>query len=66
MNRRIYRLEEIAHLVKGELFGDKDFKISNLSSLEQAQNHHICFVNGEKYLAQAEASEAGVYIVTLH
>ncbi|APU48681.1 UDP-3-O-(3-hydroxymyristoyl)glucosamine N-acyltransferase [Acinetobacter junii] len=64
MNRRIYRLEEIAHLVKGELFGDKDFKISNLSSLEQAQNHHICFVNGEKYLAQAEASEAGVYIVT--
>jgi UDP-3-O-[3-hydroxymyristoyl] glucosamine N-acyltransferase len=64
MNRRTYRLEEIAHLVKGELFGDKDFKISNLSSLEQAQNHHICFVNGEKYLAQAEASEAGVYIVT--
>ena len=64
MNRRNYRLEEIAHLIKGELFGDKDFKISNLASLEQAQNQHICFVNGDKYLAQAEASHAGVYIVT--
>ena len=64
MNRRTYRLEEIAHLVKGELFGDKDFKISNLASLEQAQYQHICFVNGEKYLTQAEASQAGVYIVT--
>ena len=64
MNRRNYRLEEIAHLIKGDLFGDKDFKISNLASLEQAQNQHICFVNGDKYLAQAEASHAGVYIVT--
>lgn len=64
MNRRHYRLEEIAHLVKGELFGDKDFKISHLASLEQAQNQHICFVNGDKYLAQAEKSHAGVYIVT--
>ncbi|ESK56384.1 MAG: UDP-3-O-(3-hydroxymyristoyl)glucosamine N-acyltransferase [Moraxellaceae bacterium] len=66
MNRHGYRLEEIAHLVKGELFGDKDFKISNLASLEQAQNQHICFVNGDKYLAQAEASHAGVFIVTQH
>jgi UDP-3-O-[3-hydroxymyristoyl] glucosamine N-acyltransferase len=64
MNRRSYRLEEIAHLVKGEYFGEKDFQISNLASLEQAQNQHICFVNGDKYLAQAEASHAGVYIVT--
>jgi len=64
MNRRSYSLEEIAHLVKGGLFGDKDFKISNLASLEQAQNQHICFVNGDKYLAQAEKSHAGVYIVT--
>lgn len=64
MNRRSYRLEEIAHLVKGEYFGQKDFQIHNLASLEHAQNYHICFVNGEKYLAQAEASQAGVYIVT--
>ncbi|RZF54693.1 UDP-3-O-(3-hydroxymyristoyl)glucosamine N-acyltransferase [Acinetobacter halotolerans] len=64
MNRRSYRLEELAHLVQGEYFGEKDFQISNLASLELAQNQHICFVNGEKYLAQAEASDAGVYIVT--
>ena len=64
MNRRSYRLEEIAHLVKGEYFGEKDFQIFNLASLEQAQNQHICFVNGDKYLSQAEASQAGAYIVT--
>ncbi|EOR07496.1 UDP-3-O-(3-hydroxymyristoyl)glucosamine N-acyltransferase [Acinetobacter genomosp. 15BJ] len=64
MNRRTYRLEEIAHLVKGEYFGEKNFQISNLASLEHAEKQHICFVNGEKYLAAAEASHAGVYIVT--
>ncbi|CAM4156072.1 UDP-3-O-(3-hydroxymyristoyl)glucosamine N-acyltransferase [Acinetobacter dispersus] len=64
MNRRTYRLEEIAHLVKGELFGEKDFQISNLASFESAQKQHICFVNNEKYLAQAKASHAGAYIVT--
>lgn len=64
MNRRSYRLEEIAHLVKGEYFGAQDFQISGLASLEQAQENQISFVNGEKYLAQAEASHAGAYIVT--
>ncbi|MEB6676019.1 UDP-3-O-(3-hydroxymyristoyl)glucosamine N-acyltransferase [Acinetobacter haemolyticus] len=64
MNRRSYRLEEIAHLVQGEFFGEKDFEIFNLASLEQAQSQHISFVNGDKYLAQAESSLAGVYIVT--
>ncbi|KHF77730.1 MULTISPECIES: UDP-3-O-(3-hydroxymyristoyl)glucosamine N-acyltransferase [Acinetobacter] len=64
MNRRTYRLEEIAHLVKGEYFGAQDFQISGLASLEHAQENQICFVNGDKYLAQAEASHAGVYIVT--
>ena len=63
MNRRSYRLEEIAHLVQGEFLGEKDFEIFNLASLEQAQSQHISFVNGDKYLAQAESSLAGVYIV---
>ena len=64
MNRRSYRLEEIAHLVKGELFGEKALQVCNLASLENAQHDHICFVNGDKYLTQAELSHAGAYIVT--
>lgn len=64
MNRRSYRLEEIAHLVKGELFGEKILHVCNLASLENAQQDHISFVNGDKYLAQAELSHAGAYIVT--
>lgn len=64
MNRRSYRLEEIAHLVKGELFGEKALQVCNLASLENAQHDHICFVNSDKYLTQAELSHAGAYIVT--
>ncbi|WP_038344204.1 UDP-3-O-(3-hydroxymyristoyl)glucosamine N-acyltransferase [Acinetobacter sp. A47] len=64
MNRRSYRLDEIAHLVKGEYFGEKDVLVSSLASLEHAQENQISFVNGEKYLAQAESSQAGAYIVT--
>ncbi len=64
MNRSTYCLEEIARLVKGEYFGDKKVQVSNLASLQQAESQHICFVNGDKYLEQAEQSRAGVYIVT--
>ena len=64
MNQQLYSLEKLAHLVQGELFGQKDLQIANLASLDQAQQQHICFVNGDKYVEQAENSLAGAYIVT--
>ena len=58
-----YRLDELAHLVKGELIGEC-LQFSNLASLENAEVNHLTFVNGEKHLDQAKVSRAGAYIVT--
>lgn len=59
-----YRLDELARLVQGELIGEGNLQFSNLASLENANSNHITFVNGEKYLEQAKASQAGAFIVT--
>ena len=64
MNITHYSLETLAHLVQGELFGDKHLSLSGLASLEQAQSHHISFVNAEKYIEAANQSKAGALIVT--
>ena len=58
-----YRLDELAHLVKGEL-SEGSLQFSNLASLENAEVNHLTFVNGEKHLDQAKVSRAGAYIVT--
>ena len=57
-------LDELAQLVQGELIGQSDLVLNGLASLEQAQSKHISFVNGEKYLQEAQASQAGALIVT--
>ena len=59
-----YRLDELAHLVQGELIGEGSLQLSNLASLEKANSNHITFINGEKYLEQAKMSNAGAFIVT--
>ncbi len=64
MNANTYTLQQLAHLVQGELFGEDDLQISGLSSLEKALSHHIVFVNAEKYIDAAQHSQAGAYIVT--
>lgn len=64
MNQFSQKLEQLAHLVQGELVGQPDVVVCGLSSLEHANEKQISFVNGEKYLAQASASQAGTLIIT--
>lgn len=64
MKQQHYRLEELAHLVQGQLVGQPQFELQGLASLENAQNNQIAFVNGHKYLEQARSSKAGVLITT--
>ena len=59
-----FYLDELAQLVQGELIGQPKLKLVALASLGQAQAQHISFVNGEKYLQEAQASKAGALIVT--
>lgn len=58
-----FSLAEIAQHIQGTVYGDSDKIIQRLCSLEQAQENDISFVNGAKYLSQAQNSRAGVLIV---
>ncbi len=58
-----FNLVDISRHVQGIVHGDSVFKVEKLQSLENATASDISFVNGEKYLAQAKASNAGVLIV---
>ena len=57
-----YRLDELAHLVKGELI-EGSLQFSNLASLENAEVNHLTFVNGEKHLDQAKVSRAALTLL---
>ncbi|SPL69005.1 UDP-3-O-(3-hydroxymyristoyl)glucosamine N-acyltransferase [Acinetobacter stercoris] len=59
-----YKLEELAQLVQGELIGQSDLILKGLASLEKADVDYISFVNGEKYIQDAQLSKAGALIVT--
>ena len=64
MNSTQLRLEDLARLVQGECVGQTDLMLSGLASLDHAASHHLAFVNADKYLEQAEATQAGALIVT--
>lgn len=59
-----FHLDKLAQLVQGESIGQSHLSIDGLASLSQAQSHQIAFVNGEKYLQEAQSSQAGALIVT--
>lgn len=50
--------------IQGTVYGDVQYEVEQLKSLEQATIKDISFVNGAKYLEQALASKAGVLIVS--
>ena len=64
MNPKQLRLEDLARLVQGECVGQSDLILRGLASLDQAAAHHLAFVNADKYVEQAQQSQAGALIVT--
>lgn len=58
-----YSVTDLARHVQATVHGDSQFLIKTLASLESATSQDISFVNGEKYLAEAKASQASVLIV---
>jgi UDP-3-O-[3-hydroxymyristoyl] glucosamine N-acyltransferase len=63
MKSNQFHLDQLAQLVQGELIG-QNHRVDGLASLPEAKSHQISFVNGEKYLHEAQASKAGALIVT--
>ncbi|ANF81655.1 UDP-3-O-(3-hydroxymyristoyl)glucosamine N-acyltransferase [Acinetobacter sp. NCu2D-2] len=64
MNHQKLQLADLARLVQGECIGQADMQLRGLASLEHAISEDLAFVNADKYLEQAEQSQAGALIVT--
>jgi len=58
-----HTLESLASRVEGELRGDPGLIIQGVSDLKTAQAGHISFLGNPKYLAQAQATQAGAILV---
>jgi UDP-3-O-[3-hydroxymyristoyl] glucosamine N-acyltransferase len=56
-------LFEIAELLDGEAFGDKNFRISALSPIDNILPGTLVFAEGKDNIKLAEASEAGAMLV---
>lgn len=59
-----FSAQQIAALLGGELYGNKDAKVSDVASVESAQAHHLSFITEEKYLPYLATTQAGVVLVT--
>lgn len=62
-NEQTYTLGEIVARFGGELIGDPDVRISQVASLETAQQLHISFVTGKRFFKQLDATRAAAVIV---
>ncbi|MDO4222755.1 MAG: UDP-3-O-(3-hydroxymyristoyl)glucosamine N-acyltransferase [Acinetobacter sp.] len=60
----MYSLADLAPMIQAKIVGSASFQIEKLASLAQATPSQLSFVNGEKYVEQAQASQAGALIVT--
>ena len=64
MNHQQLQLADLARLVQGECIGQTDLRLSALASLEHATSQDLAFVNADKYVEQANQSQAAALIVT--
>ncbi len=61
MNHQQLQLADLARLVQGECVGQADLRLSALASLEHATSQDLAFVNADKYVEQANQSQAKKY-----
>ena len=57
-------VQELAEIVGGRVFGDKETQIERIGNLDQADQQEVAYVESEKFLAAARESKAGCLIVT--
>ena len=58
-----YKISEIAHLLGGEIEGDKDLEFSGLAPFFQAQEDELTFAADEKFLKQIMDTKAAAVVV---
>jgi UDP-3-O-[3-hydroxymyristoyl] glucosamine N-acyltransferase len=63
MQRKSYRLEDIVARFGGNILGNAEVLISQISTLDSAQAHQIAFLANTRYRAQLDATQAGAVIL---
>jgi len=58
-----YTLDTIAGIVKGELIGQADRRVSGVAPFETAETNHITFAGSSKFLKRITETRAGAVIV---
>ena len=56
--------QHLPERLHAELLGDKDYVITGLATLEQAQSQDISFLSNPKYASQVASSQAGAMIIS--
>src|SRR4030042_6743042 len=56
-------LEALASELKGELIGDRDFSVTNICDIEEAEKGDLAFITGKKYASFLETKRASCVIV---
>ena len=57
------KLEEVASLLNGEIFGDHDIKITGVSGIQDAKEGDITFVSAKKYVKDLSGCRASCVII---
>lgn len=58
-----FTLSQLANKFSCNFAGNKDFEISDISTLENAQENEISFLSNKKYLNLVETTQAGALII---
>ncbi|MBF91407.1 MAG: UDP-3-O-(3-hydroxymyristoyl)glucosamine N-acyltransferase [Rickettsiales bacterium] len=58
-----FTIEQVAEKLSCDFSGNKDFKIFDISTLENAKENEISFLSNKKYLNKVESTKAGALIL---
>lgn len=65
MNKKSFKLKELADLTQCQLLGDPEYEISGVADLENASAQQASFLSNPRYLHAMKDSKAGVIFIDL-
>ena len=60
---KLFTIEEINNIIKGELVGNTNQQIEGPEQLEKAKHNHITFIGSNKYIRQWKTSKASAAVI---
>ncbi|MDD3625943.1 MAG: UDP-3-O-(3-hydroxymyristoyl)glucosamine N-acyltransferase [bacterium] len=63
MKRKIFKISYLAEILSGELKGDPEIEVSNISDIREASENSLSFISNPKYEKFLKESHAGVIVL---